>query len=138
MDFSKEEILKVLLQFAGNKRKLSKEEQKIDAQLAKLPEEIVEKIAGALVKESYIKTHMVLPESKDPSVVVFPFASWENEGLTEQGEYYLKNQIDSFNVDKNEKRNQVVCGVSKSVFGWIMGIIAALIVGFLLWKFGWS
>ena len=138
MDFSKKEILKVLLQFAGNKRQLSKEEQKIDAQLVKLPKERVEKIAGSLVKESYIKTHMVILESKDPSVVISPFTSWENEGLTEQGEYYLKNQIDSFNGDKKEKRNQVVCGISKSVFGWIMGIIAALIAGFLLWKFGWS
>ena len=134
MEYCKEEILKVLLHFACNKRDLTKEEQRIDAQLPILPDERVEKIAGALVNESFIKTHMVIPESKN----IYPFLSWENEGLTEQGEYYLKNQIDSFIGDKKEKRNQVVCGISKTVFGWIMGIIAALIVGFLLWKFGWS
>lgn len=134
MDYSKEEILKVLLLFACNKRDLTKDEQTIDAQLANLPEERVEKIADALVKESYIETHMVIPDSNN----IFPFVSWENEGLTEQGEYYLKKQIDSFIVNKKEKRNQIVCGISKSVFVWIMGIIAALIVGFLLWKLGWS
>lgn len=134
MDYSKEDILKVLLHFACNKRDLSKEERKIDAQLPNLPEKRVEKIAGTLVKESYIKTHMVTSESNN----IYPLISWENEGLTEQGEYYLKNQIDLFIGVKKEKRNQVVCGLSRTVFGWIMGIIAALIVGFLLWKFGWS
>ena len=129
-DFNAEELLKVMLQVAKNRRQLSGIEKKLDLKIGKVSVYRTQEIINILERNGWISTHLVVPnQPQNPSIKIFPFISSEGEGLTPKGEDELNRRIENFNKErKNKKKNTLI-----RVLEWI---IAPLVIAFLIWFFG--
>lgn len=136
-EFSNEEMLIVLLQHAKNKRLLTSKEKRIESNLKCLSISTSE-IEQTFINESLIGTHVVSFKSSDPSVLVLPYFSSEGEGLTEKGEIFLKETLGFYRKEKIKIKASAFYRFVKPILQWVMGIIAALIVAYLIWKLGWK
>ena len=135
--FDIKDIAKVLLKVAQNTRELSDIEKRFDSEL-EYPIGREPAILRMLEQNGYIGTHLVSIKSDSPSVVIMPFISTEGEGLTPKGENQLTELINNLKKEKKEKKVEAINGAACSTLKWILGIIAAVIAGFIIWKLSWN
>ena len=142
--YSNEQFLKVMLEVAQRKRSLTNLEEKYYSSIDSVSESRKSEIISEMVKNCWISSHPVFfdqPQTaSNTSVKIFPMQSSDGEGLSQKGEDKLEDLIKILEKEKEAKRNQFIMGFLnflKSSFGWIMGIIAAVIAGYILWKMGW-
>lgn len=147
-EFNKEQVVKVMLQIAKNKRPLSKTEEKYDLSIQDVLEVRAQEITSFLEKEGCVEQHPVFIDRPSPSVVIMPFPSSEGEGLSPKGECELEDLIGILEKEKKEKRKGIILSIFKWITGgtaeafkWIMGIVATIIGGvviaYICWHFGW-
>ena len=134
-DFNAEELLKVMLQVARNRRQLTDVEKKIDLKIGIVSDYRTQEIINILERNGWISTHPVFPsQPQNPSIHIFPFLSSEGEGLSPKGEDELNRRIEKYNKVRKTNRRKALKGIIK----WIGGIITGLIIAFLIWFFGWN
>lgn len=145
LGFNKEQVVKVMLQIATNKRSLDKVEAKYYSSIQEVSEVRKQEIVSFLEKEGCVEQHLVFMDKPSPSVVVMPFPSSEGEGLSPKGESELKDLIGFLEKEKKEKRKSVISSILKwfmeigtSIFKWIMGIVAVVIAAYICWRFGFQ
>lgn len=138
-DFNAEELLKVMLQVARNKRQLKDIEEKIDLTIGLVSDYRTQKIINILERNEWISIHPVfLNQPQNPSIKIFPFNSSEGEGLTHKGEDELNRLIEKYNKERKNQRKNNRRKVLVEIFKWIGGIISSLIITYFIWFFGWN
>lgn len=143
-EYKAEELLKVMLQAAKNKRGLSDVEKKLDLKLEIVSEDRTREIKNKLVRNGWISTHSVsLNHPHNPSKNKYLYFSSEGEGLTPNGEDELERRIEKYNdelnrrIDNNNKERETNRRqFFMKIIGWFFGsIIVGVIIGVLLWFF---
>lgn len=135
--FNTGELIKVLLKIAQNTRELSEIEKQYDSEFG-YPEEQESDILNYFEQNGYIGSHPVPIKSDSQSVVIMPYISTKGEGLTQKGEDRLKELINILKNEKKEKKVKAINEAASSTTKWILGIIATIIAGYIIWKLGWN
>ncbi len=131
-DYQKEDLLKAMLLIAQRKRPLTKLEQKYDKESLSISDSRLEKIQSLLASKGCVEQQAVFFDRPDPSTIIMPMITSEGGGLTETGEDELRELIKSFEEEIKSKRKAAL----KNSLKWVMGIVAAVIAGIIMYRLG--
>lgn len=137
-NYTNRQLLKVMLEVAKRVRTLNPIEENYFRTIDNLSDNRKKEIIRFMENKKWIKSHSHFfnqPQNgSNTSTIIFPVLLSEGEGLSEKGEDKLKDIINLFEESKKAERTKKISHIAK----WIGGIIAGVIIAFIVYKLGWN